>query len=178
MIRQATALDLPFLEEMLYEAFFWSGGVERPALVEMRARPEFHSLFAGWGRTGDVAFSAHASGAAAGAAWFRLWTPAAHSYGFVDHETPELGLAVVPRFRRQGIGRQLLRSLMEYAGQQAYPSLSLSVAPGNPARALYESEGFRKVGEVGTSWTMLRELSKSRAQKSLLSGSQGRDEPR
>ena len=67
---------------------------------------------------------------------------------------------------------------MEYAGQQAYPSLSLSVAPGNPARALYESEGFRKVGEVGTSWTMLRELSKSRAQKSLLSGSQGRDEPR
>lgn len=160
MIREATTLDLPFLEEMLYEAFFWSGESERPTMAEMRARPEFHSLLAAWGRIGDVALLAHSAGATVGAGWFRLWTPAAHSYGFVDHETPELGLAVAPLFRAQGIGRQLLRSLIERAGQHAYPALSLSVAPGNPARRLYESEGFRKVGEAGTSWTMLRELPK------------------
>lgn len=144
---------------MLYEAFFWSGESERPTLVEMRARPEFNSLLAGWGRPGDVAFVADVSSTPAGAAWFRLWTPAEHSYGFVDHETPELALAMAQRFRQQGVGRQLLRALIEYAGEHAYPGLSLSVAPGNPARALYESEGFRKVGEVGTSWTMLRQLS-------------------
>jgi len=158
MIREATTLDLPFLEQMLYEAFFWSGGADRPTLLEMRGRPEFHSLLAAWGRTGDVALLALAAGAPAGAAWFRLWTPAVHSYGFVDDQTPELGLAVARPFRGQGIGRQLLRSLIEYACQHAYPSLSLSVAPENPARGLYESEGFRKVAEVGTSWTMLREL--------------------
>ena len=39
-----------------------------------------------------------------------------------------------------------------------YPALSLSVAPANAARRLYESEGFRKVGEAGTSWTLLLEL--------------------
>jgi ribosomal protein S18 acetylase RimI-like enzyme len=157
-IREATALDLPFLEAMLYEAFFWSGETERPALVEMRTRPEFNTLLAGWGRIGDAAFLADAADATAGAAWFRLWTPEEHSYGFVDRQTPELGIAVARPFRGRGIGRQLLRSLIECARQHKYQRLSLSVAPGNPARALYEAEGFQKVGEVGTSWTMLREL--------------------
>jgi ribosomal protein S18 acetylase RimI-like enzyme len=159
-IREATIGDLPFLEEMLYEAFFWSGGTGRPTLVEMRERPEFQSLLAGWGRAGDVALVAHVAGATAGATWFRLWTPALHSYGFVDPQTPELGLAVARPFRGQGIGRQLLRSLIEHAIQHAFPRLSLSVAPTNPARTLYESEGFRNVAVVGTSWTMLRELPK------------------
>jgi ribosomal protein S18 acetylase RimI-like enzyme len=159
IIREATTLDLPFLEAMLYEAFFWSGGAERPALIEMRTRPEFSSLLADWGRNGDTALLADAADATAGAAWFRLWTPEAHSYGFVDHQTPELGIAVARPFRGRGIGRQLLRSLIEYARQHAHPGLSLSVAPSNPARDLYESEGFQKVGEAGTSWTMLRELS-------------------
>jgi len=159
-IREGTVRDLPFIEEMLYEAFFWSGGAQRPTLVEMRNRPEFYCLLAGWGRSGDVALLAYTAGEAAGAGWFRLWTPALHSYGFVDAQTPELGLAVARPFRGQGVGRQLLRSLIECASRHAYPSLSLSVAPDNPARGLYESEGFRKIGEVGTSWTMLRELSK------------------
>jgi ribosomal protein S18 acetylase RimI-like enzyme len=142
---------------MLYQPFFWRSELPRPTLVEMRARPEFYTLLAAWGRIGDLALLADVGGAGAGAAWFRLWTPAVHSYGFVDQQTPELGLAVARPFRGQGIGRQLLRSLVEYARQHAYPGLSLSVAPGNRARGLYESEGFRKVGEVGTSWTMLRE---------------------
>lgn len=156
LIREATSGELPFLEQMLYEAFFWSGGAARPTLVEMRARPEFHCLLAAWGRQGDFALMAQVGGVAVGAAWFRLWTAEVHSYGFVDPETPELGLAVAREFRARGIGRQLLRSLIEQAGERGYRRLSLSVAPANPARALYESEGFRKVDEVGTSWTMLR----------------------
>lgn len=55
-------------------------------------------------------------------------------------------------------GRQLLRALIESADRHGYPALSLSVAPNNPARPLYEAEGFRKVGEVGSSWTMLKGL--------------------
>lgn len=157
-IREAGTSDLPFLEEMLFEAFFWSGGPALPTLSEMRARPEFYTLLEGWGRTGDVAFVASDAGIAAGAAWFRLWTPEAHSYGFVDHRTPELGLAVARPLRGRGIGRQLLRALIESADRHSYPALSLSVAPNNPARRLYEAEGFRKVGEVGTSWTMWKGL--------------------
>jgi len=148
---------MSFLEVMLYEAFFWSG-TERPPLLEVRRRPEFASLLAGWGRAGDSLLIAEHAGAGAGAAWFRLWTSDAHSYGFVDDETPELGLGVVQRLRGRGVGRTLLRQLIHQATERGYPALSLSVAPENPARRLYESEGFHKVGEVGTSWTMLRQL--------------------
>src|ERR1043165_2716447 len=87
LIREATSHDLPFLEAMLYEAFFWSTEMERPALAEMRVRPEFRELLADWGRPGDVAVLAFTAGAASGAAWSRSWTPAVHSYGFVDADT-------------------------------------------------------------------------------------------
>jgi ribosomal protein S18 acetylase RimI-like enzyme len=156
-IREGTALDLPFLEQMLYETFFWNG-TSRPPLDEVRCRPEFCSLLAAWGRTGDVALVADRAGVGVGAAWFRSWTSGEHSYGFVGDDIPELGLAVAPSFRGQGIGRLLLRTAIECVRERAYRGLSLSVDPANPARRLYESEGFRKVGEVETSWTMLLEL--------------------
>lgn len=157
-IREGTALDVPFLEEMLYEAFFWSGGLDRPPMAEARRRPELSSLLADWGRAGDVLQLAERDGAAVGAAWFRIWTSDVHSYGFVDDKTPELGLAVAPAFRGQGVGRLLLRATIDRATERVYPGLSLSVDPANFARRLYESEGFVKVGEVGTSWTMWRKL--------------------
>jgi ribosomal protein S18 acetylase RimI-like enzyme len=160
-IREGTSLDLPLLEEMLFEAFFWASAVARPPMVEFRRRLEFSTLLAAWGRPGDLALIAQEGGDAAGAVWFRLWTSDLHSYGFVDEATPELGLAVVRRFRGRGIARSLLRAAIQSATQCVYPALSLSVAPDNPARRLYESEGFVKVGETGTSWTMRRELLRS-----------------
>jgi ribosomal protein S18 acetylase RimI-like enzyme len=96
-----------------------------------------------------------------GAAWFRLWRSELHSYGFVNAETPELGIAVVSAHRSKGVGRVLLRALIEIARADGYPALSLSVSPSNYARPFYESEGFRKVGESGTSWTLLLQLDRA-----------------
>ena len=97
-------------------------------------------------------------GARLGAAWFRLWTPEAHSYGFVDASIPEIGMAVVASHRSKGIGRTLIQALIERARADGFPAVSLSVNPANHARRLYEAEGFRKVGESGTSWTLLLSL--------------------
>jgi ribosomal protein S18 acetylase RimI-like enzyme len=158
-IRSSDVLDLPFLEEMLFEAFFWKEGVARPRLSDFRQRPEFAMLFAGWGRPGDRALIASTEqGAARGAAWFRLWTPELHSYGFVRSEVPELGIGVVAAHRSKGIGRALLRALVAAARTDGYPALSLSVSPENPARRLYETEGFQKAGESGQSWTLVHDL--------------------
>jgi ribosomal protein S18 acetylase RimI-like enzyme len=154
-IREAGPTDLAFLAEMLFEAFFWDAAEPRPAFAEFRKHPEFTKLLAGWGRPGDRALIAEQGGTMLGAAWFRLWTPQLHSYGFVDAGTPELGLAVVPDFRARGVGRALLQALIQAARADGYAALSLSVDPANRARHLYESEGFRKVGESGTSWTLL-----------------------
>jgi ribosomal protein S18 acetylase RimI-like enzyme len=153
-IRAATTEDIGFLETMLFEAFFWDTTARRPAFSEFRQDPEFTRLLSGWGRHGDRGVIAEDDATPLGAAWFRLWTTDHHSYGFVDASTPELGIAVSRQHRRKGIGRALLRDLIAMARRDRFPALSLSVSPFNPARRLYESVGFHKIGESGTSWTL------------------------
>ena len=157
-IRTGTPADLPFLEQMLLEAFFWDPKGARTGLEEFRRRPEFRKVLIGWGRPGDVSFMAEENERPIGAAWQRLWTEEEHSYGFVDAETPELGIAVHASHRSKGVGRALLRALIEAARDDGIRTLSLSVDPDNFSRRLYESEGFVKVGESGTSWTMILHL--------------------
>jgi ribosomal protein S18 acetylase RimI-like enzyme len=153
-IRRAEAASLPFLERMLFEAFFWDPEAARPAFDAFRSDPEFAKLLAGWGRRGDCAVIAEDRGEPIGAAWYRLWTPELHSYGFVDAETPELAIGIAPAHRSKRIGRSLLDSLVAEARREGHPALSLSVSPDNFARRLYESAGFVKVGESGTSFTL------------------------
>ena len=156
-VRPLDKMDRAFLEEMLFEAFFWNPSWSRPRLAEFREHPEFTKLLADWGRPGDRGVVAEEQ-TKTGAAWFRLWTPELHSYGFVNAETPELGIAVAAAHRSKGVGRTLLRALIEIARADGHPALSLSVSPSNYARPFYESEGFHKVAESGTSWTLLLQL--------------------
>ena len=93
-----------------------------------------------------------------GAAWYRFGTDDDHSYGFVDSATPELGIGVLASHRSKGVGRALLRALIKVARHEKTGAISLSVTPENFARQLYISEGFVKVGESGTSWTLLLKL--------------------
>ncbi|HTL55960.1 MAG TPA: GNAT family N-acetyltransferase [Candidatus Limnocylindrales bacterium] len=161
-LRPGITTDLDFLKEMLFEAFFWDTSTERPPLASFRDAQEFSKLLADWGRRGDRAVIAEEGSARIGAAWFRLWTPDLHSYGFVNAATPEIAMAVRQDHRSKGIGRRLLHALIQTARADAFPTLSLSVSPLNCARQLYESLGFRKIGESGTSWTLLLSLSPSR----------------
>ncbi len=154
-IRTATWDELPFLEEMQFEAFFWNPNTPPPLADEFLARPEIQRLLAGWGRPGDRAVIAQEDETPIGAAWYRFWTDEDHTYGFVDAETPELGIGVHASHRSKGVGRALMRALIEAARDDGVRTLSLSVDPSNFARRLYESEGFVKVGESGTSWTFL-----------------------
>ena len=158
-LRPGTPTDLSFLEEMLFEAFFWDASTDRPRLASFRNTMEFSKLLAGWGRPGDRAIIAEQSGSPIGAAWLRLWTPDLHSYGFVDATTPEIAMAVRPDYRSKGVGRRLLAALVQTARADGLPAVSLSVSPSNFARKLYECAGFRKVGESGASWTLLLRLS-------------------
>ena len=163
-IRPCGPSDRTFLEAMLFEAFFWDEATVRPSLDHFRHEAEFAKVLAGWGRRGDRALVATThEGERLGAAWYRLWTPEVHSYGFVDADVPEIGISVAAEHRSRGVGRALLRALMEMARGEEFRALSLSVSPDNPARHLYESEGFRRVGESGTSWTLLASLRPSPA---------------
>jgi ribosomal protein S18 acetylase RimI-like enzyme len=157
-IRPATTADADFLKKMLYEAATWNPDWPREQIIEALADPLLERFHRDWGRAGDTGVIAELDGVPVGAAWFRLFSAAEPGHGFVDEQTPELGIAVEPLHRRKGIGETLLRALISEARQQGFHALSLSVAPHNRSRMMYERTGFEKVGEEGDSWTMLLRL--------------------
>jgi len=53
VVRPLDAMDRAFLEEMLFEAFFWDPSRPRPTLADFREYLEFVKLLANWGRPGD-----------------------------------------------------------------------------------------------------------------------------
>jgi len=153
-VRPAGPVDGDFLAEMLVAAAFWRPDGPIGDIQSVLARPELAHYVTGWPRPGDMGMVAE-DGPPVGAAWLRLLPEQDPGYGFVDDETPELSIGVVPRHRGRGIGSLLLEALIEAARAQRYPALSLSVEPDNPARRLYERHGFQVIGTVKGSLTML-----------------------
>ncbi|MCZ8522145.1 MULTISPECIES: GNAT family N-acetyltransferase [Paenibacillus] len=149
--------DMPFLWDMLYAMIHIPEN--KPPQEVLLAEPGIRSCLEGWGRPGDSGWIVRtAEGRPVGTAWYRLHTAAQPGYGFVDEQTPELSVGVLPGLEGQGIGSLLLRHLIAEAAKAGYPALSLSVAPGNAALRLYERLGFERCGESGTSWTMRLKL--------------------
>ena len=111
-----------------------------------------------WGRTGDLALIAMEGGHPIGAAWLRRFSAASPGYGFVDEQTPELTIAVVPSRRRHGVGQELLDALVEKAKAEGHAAVSLSVEQGSPAVDFYRRNGFEDVAETHGALTMLRRL--------------------
>lgn len=137
----------------------------------------------GWGRPGDAGFVADVSreldvyspsphdverdylrvegeaGKPVGMASYRLFSSTASGYGFVDEKTPEISLAVLHDYRRNGIGTALLKALLERASADGYGQVSLSVNKQNPAVQLYRKAGFSTVATQPNSLTMVCSLS-------------------
>ena len=157
-IRPGQIDDLYFLDQMLFEAFFWNPNNSRPKFSEFLNNPDFQKYLQDWGREGDTAVIAEAKGKPVGAAWYRFWSSDNHPHGFIDPTTPELGIAVGIGYRSRGVGRKLLQALIDVARLNGVRSISLSVDPHNFALKLYAAEEFVNVGESGTSWTMMRHL--------------------
>ena len=153
MIRPGSRHDGRFLRDMLHHAYYWR---ERAPRDPMEGSVQRYVM--SWGRSGDAAVIAYDEAGNVGAAWYRLFKEKEPGYGFVDEQTPELSIAVVPSRRGKGYGDELLGALLEQARKDGFRQISLSVEPDNPALRLYERYGFEKVGESGGSWTMLAKL--------------------
>lgn len=64
-----------------------------------------------------------------------------------------MDIALLPGYRNQGMGTQLIRELMAEAAASKKP-LRLHVEFFNPARRLYERLGFRQIAEFGIYFEM------------------------
>lgn len=147
--RPATPRDQALISEMQYEALFVPPG-ERRFARDVLDDPGIRPYHVGFGsERGDVGRVAEsAMGEPVGAAWARF----VDGYGFVDHDTPEIAVAVVATSRGAGIGTALLESLLSVV-----PRCSLSVDTRNQAVRLYRRLGFEVIRRDGD-WTtvMLR----------------------
>lgn len=159
-IKPITIEDIPFLWEMLYQSLYVPEG-KTAFSRDILKDPSIEKYLKDWGSKHDHALIAKdEEGHPLGATWIRLFTQNNPGYGFIDEQTPELGMAIKLDNRGQGIGKHLLSEIIALAHSEGYLALSLSVDPQNkPALQLYEKAGFKKVYEDhGGSWTMNREL--------------------
>ncbi|GGH77277.1 ribosomal protein S18 acetylase RimI-like enzyme [Pullulanibacillus pueri] len=161
-IRTYQKQDLPFLWDMLYHSIYLPED-EKPAKDELLKEPSIEKYLKDWGRATDHALiAADDWGKPLGAIWMRLFAQESAGYGFIDEETPEIGMALLPECRGKGMGGSLLRALCDLACSLNYKAVSLSVDPQNrQAVHLYEKTGFVKVKEDdGGSWVMRKQLLK------------------
>lgn len=152
MIRKASGRDAPFLRDMVKHAYYWRWA--DPATADIPAS----RYVEGWARPGDRGVILIDESFPVGAAWYRLFTAGRPGYGFLDEETPELTIAVVPSKRGRGFGEQLLTALLELARTDGYDAMSLSVERDNPALHLYERFGFQSVREADSTVVMRADL--------------------
>jgi GNAT superfamily N-acetyltransferase len=148
MLRPVGIHDVRFLRDMLRHAYHWR-------IAEDEERPVYRYV-QNWGRRGDAGVIALDGPHAYGAAWYRLFTEDEPGFGFVDQQTPEVTIAIVPSRRGKGAGKELLEALLQQALADGYGAVSLS-SPVQQA-PYYERFGFETVREGEDAVTMLKRL--------------------
>ena len=153
-----TDADAGLVRRILYMALDWKPDEELPPIEVVVEHPEVKRYHEGWGRAGDLGVAAEVDGEFVGGAFCRLFTEDDHGHGYVDPETPEVGVAVASGYRGQGIGGSLMDGIAELARNNSCPRLSLSVQVGNPAVNLYRRLGYQEVSTDDSAHRMVLEL--------------------
>ncbi|MCL2367299.1 MAG: GNAT family N-acetyltransferase [Oscillospiraceae bacterium] len=136
-IREITPTDYPKLDDFLYHAIFIPDGEAYPD-YEIIYQPEIYVYVKDFGGKGDCGVVAEIDDQLVGAAWARM-IPA---YGNIDEKTPELAISMLPEYRGQGIGSDLMNSLFALLQKRGYARTSLSVQQNNPAVRFYKRLGY------------------------------------
>ncbi len=154
IIRPMESSEYPLLKTFLYEALFVPEGAE-PFPKDIIYKPELVIYYKDFG-TGraDRCLVAEDDGKVVGAAWTRLM----HDYGYVDDETPSFAISLLPEYRGQGIGTQLLKGMLDLMKSEGYAQVSLSVQKANKAVNMYVKAGFQPVWEDDEEYVMVCRL--------------------
>ncbi|HZO72783.1 MAG TPA: GNAT family N-acetyltransferase [Ktedonobacteraceae bacterium] len=159
-IRPVNKDDEAFLWKMLYYAAHMEEEGET-SIHAAKHNPGLVKYVQEWGRESDQGYLALDSSnlRPIGAAWIRLFVGQEKMVNSLDDGIPELAIAVLPEYVGKGVGTQLLTHLVA-AAKERYSSIVLSVRVTNPARRLYERQGFVVIGttsnRVGTESVIMR----------------------
>ena len=157
-LRHLVFSDQGFLEEMFYHSLYFPEEEARPpkTIIHNPGLVKYHFK---WGyRKDDHGLLASWEDQPIGAVWCRLLVGEERGYGYVNEETPELGIAIKKKFRNHGLGTILIREFLVLLKKEGYKTVSLSVDQRNKALNLYRRMGFAEHASDGNSMTMLRSL--------------------
>ena len=156
--RSIEVTDEPFLWEMLYHALFIPPNAT-PLPKEIIFQPELARYVQDWGLNEDRGLIAVLEDRqiSIGAVWLRIFKSSHPGYGYINDSTPELSIAVLPKYRGQGVGTELLTKLFSQVRNQ-YSAVSLSVSLNNPAFRLYRRLGFEVIERYNNSLVMKKDL--------------------
>lgn len=137
-IRPIKPEEITLLSDFLYEAIYQPAG--RPLLPRTTIQhPSLWCYIESFGsRKGDACLVAESDALVVGAIWVRYM----HGCGYVDDDTPEISLSLYPAYRNNGIGSQLLNSMLDLLKNNGVKKVSLSVSRTNRAVSLYKRFGF------------------------------------
>ena len=106
------------------------------------AHPSLEQYHRNYGNyNGDIGVYVTVDHKVAGGAWVRLLL---NGSAYVDANTPELVLSVLPQYRNQGLATLVMEHLFREVAK-IFPQISLSVRKDDPAMNLYERLGFQKI---------------------------------
>ena len=127
--RQAKACDEQLLRVFLYHAIYVPEGCKPPS-ADIVFTEDFIQYTEAFGTNPlDLGIVAEDNGNPVGVAWVRLMK----SYGYVDNDTPELSISLLPEYREKGIGTTLLIELLNSLKMKNCRYVSLSVQTANTA---------------------------------------------
>jgi ribosomal protein S18 acetylase RimI-like enzyme len=153
-IRAIKPTDYHVLADFLYHAIFLPPDTE-PLPREVIEQPEIAIYIDGFGgQNGDIGVVAERNETIVGAAWTRIIS----AFGHIDDKTPELAISVLPEYRNQGLGGELLKKLFELLAEKGCKQTSLSVQKANPALRFYQRMGYKTVRENDEDYIMIRNL--------------------
>ena len=145
-VRLARPVDEPFLWHMVYYASQMDkdGG---KTIIDAKENVLLQKYVADWGKPTDLGVIGVFGETAVGAVWSRLGLGDKSWQTFIDHQTPEIAAAILPDFRGQGIGSQLLQAYLD-AAKERFTAVALNVRADNPAYHMYQRFGFTTINEL------------------------------
>ncbi len=161
-LRKRTEADQVFMEEMLYQAIYVHDGEEpERTIIQL---PELKRYIENWKEEELCLIAETEGGTPAGACWLKWFDQEKPGYGFTHQDVPELGIAVLPEYRGNGIGTLLMKEMI-CETTEFWPGISLSVDRRNPANHLYKRFGFHTIKEDGNTLVMLLQFDLAKSLK-------------
>ncbi len=155
-IREIEKTEISLLDDFLYEAIFIPKGVTPPP-KDIIEDEELQIYVKDFGKyKDDICFVAEVDGRVVGAAWLRV----IDDYGHIDDDTPSLSISVYKGYRNLGIGKALIKNVLEELKKRGYKKTSLSVQKANYAFEIYKKAGYFVYEEREEDYIMVYDFKK------------------